>query len=176
MVRVRVPWLGKVALIGGVLIALIALTAWLLAGKTRGAEIANVLALPVGLAGVVLSLVGLWLSEHIITSEVAAAAADSVRRQVKKAEWDVLQKLLADSGHARAANLSFRQLPRARTDGGDSEGSLRAIGMYYDSLDHGRMAVIGEPGAGKTVLAIQLMLDLIDHGWERVPVRFNLAM
>ena len=77
------------------------------------------------------------------------------------------------SGDARPADMAFRspvthdepELVRWRSDGGPEHGTLRNVASYYRSLDRGRMVVLGEPGAGKTVLATQLVLDLI----ERLP-------
>ena len=60
------------------------------------------------------------------------------------------------------ADIGFSQPEiQWRTDGGGSEGSLSDIMDFYGGLRHGRLVVLGEAGAGKTVLANQLLLDLI---------------
>jgi GTPase SAR1 family protein len=52
---------------------------------------------------------------------------------------------------------------------------------YYRTLDRGRLVVLGDAGAGKTILLIQLALDLLgrqsagDAGSRPGPVRMNLA-
>ena len=63
-------------------------------------------------------------------------------------------------------------------------GDLTSIGRFFDGLDPQRLLVVGEAGAGKTVLAIELVLQLLEHfltpgarpGPHRmVPVRLNAA-
>ena len=51
---------------------------------------------------------------------------------------------------------------RWRSDGGAARGTLTDVADYYRSLERGRMVVLGEPGAGKTVLASQLVIDLAE--------------
>lgn len=50
---------------------------------------------------------------------------------------------------------------------------------YYQRITTGRMLIVGAPGMGKTVTAIQLLLDLLRrrkaHPDAPVPVRFNLS-
>lgn len=169
--------IAKYGLILGVLIVLVAPTVWLLVGGTRGAEVANVLALPVGGVGILLSLASAnAISQAVTTEQVNAALAD-LRRRIAKEESQILQRLLADDGHPAPADLTFTLrsgLPE-RTNGGKLQGTLDDIGAYYADLTLGRLAVIGAPGAGKTVLAIQLVLQLTHLGWAQLPVRINLA-
>ena len=63
-------------------------------------------------------------------------------------------------------------------------GDLREIGAYFVGLPSKRLVVLGQPGAGKTVLAIELVLQLLRQADEspaadvlagRVPVRFSAA-
>lgn len=72
-----------------------------------------------------------------------------------------------------------------RTDGGKKRGSLVEIRSYYQTLEWGRLVVLGKEGAGKTVLAVTLIRDLAaaivgsspseNSGWRaRVPVRLSL--
>lgn len=98
----------------------------------------------------------------------ARALADSVRRQ----EADVRVRLLADDAAPKAADLQFQradlELVRWRDDGGPGSGSLTTITDFYRSLHRGRLVVLGDAGAGKTVLVMQLLLDLLD-AQEQVP-------
>jgi hypothetical protein len=112
-------------------------------------------------------------------------AARQLARDVRSQEAGVLARLMADSGDPAPAEVSFArsELTYSRADGGDRRGTLRQVKGYYRSLDRGRLVVLGKPGAGKTVLAIQLVLDLAAAVLEvadgtgrlpRVPVRLSL--
>lgn len=73
------------------------------------------------------------------------------------------------SGDARPADVGFRspslqeepELVRWHSDGGPEHGTLSEVAGFYRSLERGRLMILGEPGSGKTVLATQLVLDLI---------------
>jgi len=63
-------------------------------------------------------------------------------------------------------------------------GSLREVASYYQALPDKRLVILGEPGAGKTVLATELIIQILGAGLARqdwparpnaVPIRFNLA-
>ncbi|WP_344489266.1 NACHT domain-containing protein [Nonomuraea monospora] len=86
-----------------------------------------------------------------------------VRRVVR--EEDRARKGLL--GGYDIAPVSFGQ------DGDD----LQAIGRFFGALRPQRLMVVGESGAGKTVLAIELVLQLLEPpGRPRlVPVRLNAA-
>ncbi|MET7861453.1 NACHT domain-containing protein [Streptomyces sp. NPDC005318] len=111
----------------------------------------------------------------------ANALADSVGRQ----EADVRVRLLADDGVPQAADLEFHRaeldLVRWREDEGAGSGSLTSIAAFHTGLRRGRLVVLGDAGAGKTVLVMQLLLDLIaqqdkmpaERG-RLVPVRLSL--
>jgi Mrp family chromosome partitioning ATPase len=140
-------------------------------------------------AGLAITLFGIQLRRDANDPQVLVAAARVVAARVSEQEASVQQRILADTGDARAANVGFSQpdsaLVRWRTDGGDREGSLATIADFYDNLPRGRLVVIGEPGAGKTTLAIQMALDLA-RAWlaqcdangsqieQQVPVRLSL--
>ncbi|MBA2949589.1 NACHT domain-containing protein [Streptomyces himalayensis] len=111
----------------------------------------------------------------------AQTLASSVRRQ----EADVRDRLLADAGDPEAADLEFHRteldLVRWRDDEKSGDGSLSTIAAFYTGLRRGRLVVLGNAGAGKTVLVMQLLLDLIDSQKQEptergrlVPVRLSL--
>ncbi len=169
--------LTRAAVIAGVAVALGALTVWMLLNDTRGAEIANVLALPVAAAGLAASILGFQGRPQSYDAAQLDSAAQSLAREIAKREGKVLQQLLSDVGHAVPADLRFMQpkFTHWRPDGGSQASSLRSIGAFYRSLRFGRLVVLGEPGAGKTVLAIQLVLDLASQSPLQVPLRLSLA-
>lgn len=58
-------------------------------------------------------------------------------------------------------------------------GQFSAIRKTYESVESKRLVILGRAGAGKTVLAHRLILDLLDDGGTahagRVPVLFSLS-
>jgi hypothetical protein len=78
-------------------------------------------------------------------------------------EAEQTHRLLVDTGVVKPANIGFKQpeLLHWRTDGGHRQGTLRNIKAFYDSLDIGRLVVLGEAGSGKTMLVGGLLLDLV---------------
>jgi len=151
---------------------------WLLAIGGRGAEVATVLALGVAIFG--LAWPTLWQARSLDHAKLARAAR-SLARDVAGREAAEQQKFLADSGQSVPADIGFSQpeILQWRTDGGGHEGSLSDIMDFYGGLRHGRLVILGEAAAGKTVLANQLLLDLIaalppQGATFTVPVRLSL--
>jgi len=167
------------------LVAVVALTLWLVRAKS-GVNIAAILTLTVA---IVTLLATTWKRlPSGASSEVARKLANGVAEERGRARGQAL----GVAGDARPADAIFRgpvpgmepELVRWRSDGGSEHGTLRNVAGYYRSLDRGRMVVLGEAGAGKTVLATQLVIDLIDELPEGelqpgkrppVPVWFTLA-
>src|SRR4051812_10260026 len=180
-VRRRVWTKGSVALASTGLLLVLVGTVWLIVLRTRGAEIAGVLALPMAVVGTAVALSGWLRRPGASDAAVLSAAAGSLSREVAAAESAARQRLLGDTGDLRAADVGFAQPSgvslRWRTDGGAAEGSVQAIAGYYRSLRRGRLMVLGDGGAGKTVLATQLTVDLADRDpadGAPVPVRVSL--
>jgi hypothetical protein len=178
----------RLVLVAGVAVV-VALVAgiWLFA---KGWDIAKVLALAavlVGLPGAAAAVMTI-VDRLRLSPEKLAAAARKLADEVRKQEGTELKLLIADTGRIRPANVEFvRALVCWRTDGGDEKGSLLEIESYYRRKLHlGRLVVLGEAGAGKTVLAIQLIRDLAARIEDtplspgkpikrvRVPVRLSL--
>lgn len=168
----------------GVLVAAVAaVTVWMLVLGPRGVPIAVVLGFPVTVAGLVVALVGAQAKSD--SNDRLLAAARKLASVVRDQEAGVLFRLMDDTADPRPADVSFAQpaLSYWRDDGGDRQGTLSEVAGYYRSLDRGRLVVQGEPGAGKTVLAIQLVRDLAaavlavadnTRPLPRVPVRLSL--
>lgn len=158
-------------------------TLWMLSRGSRGADTATVLSFSVSVSALAVTILGLrWQApaeENNMVSDAAVALAVDVRRR----ESDQQLRLLADTGEAKPADVGFREpaLVRWRSDGGKRRGSMKDIKNFYADLRHGRLVILGPGGAGKTVLANQLLIDLIgpgpagDPGVLAVPVRISLA-
>jgi hypothetical protein len=148
---------------GGLFVAVVVMTVWLLHAKS-GVNTATVLSLTVSVLSLAVAIRGLVPSSP--SSKVARELADRVAQERGRARRQALGMV----GDARPADMAFRaptpgeepELVRWRSDGGPEYGTLRNVASYYRSLDRGRMVVLGEPGAGKTVLATQLVIDLIE--------------
>lgn len=191
--RVQRDRTNVVTVLGTVFLAfgLVWLTVSLLDNGDDGAGIANVLALPVSVLSLVVGTAGLVVGARLRPKAddpaVLAYWARALLKEVTTEAERALQQLLGDTGNPRPADVGFVQpeaaMLRWRTDGGAVGGSLETIGSYYNSLDLGRMVVLGEAGAGKTVLVLRLLLDLATTCTQagtdpaapaRVPVRLSL--
>jgi hypothetical protein len=96
------------------------------------------------------------------------------------------QLLGTDSLESRSAKLEFVAAdPRTGKSPRNERtaGSIDTVGDYYRQSTSGRMLILGAAGAGKSVISIALLLQLVDEvltcdrdGKElRVPVIFNLT-
>jgi hypothetical protein len=77
-----------------------------------------------------------------------------------------LRRRLVDLGNVgdKPANVRFAKIHgRFREVGGPRGGDLQSVLHYYRSLLPARLVILGEPGAGKTVLAIELQICLLDE-------------
>ncbi|MFP8960844.1 NACHT domain-containing protein [Streptomyces nanhaiensis] len=105
--------------------------------------------------------------------EVAARLAVAVLDETRTAR----QQLLGD--HDRTVDVRFVLCPApAHTAAGaGADGRLGGVVDYYRDLRPRRLVVTGAPGAGKTVLALQLMLHLLLRRTpdDPVPVLLSLA-
>ena len=139
--------------------------------RARGTEVFNrwvgwatVMAVPVAAVGVVLVL---W--------EKIAPATASRGMSIREVEGELAAVVLAEAQVARsrligvdeasdqAANVRFvKGRGRFREVGGANEGDLMSVLEYYQSLSPGRLVVLGEPGVGKTVLALELQIRLLE--------------
>lgn len=147
----------------GATVAIAAMTVWLLKAKSGG-NTATVLALAVSVASLAVAFRGLRPSPPL--SRVARDLANEVAKDRGRAR----RQALGMSGDFRPADVTYRSplpqdepdLLRWRSDGGPEHGTLESVADFYRSLDRGRMVILGEPGAGKTVLATQLVIDLVE--------------
>ncbi|NES16508.1 MULTISPECIES: NACHT domain-containing NTPase [Micromonospora] len=168
------------------LLALLSFTWWMLATGTRGAEIANVLALPLAAVSLLTAVVGSVARPAVGDPAVLAAAQRRLSAWSARQETELLRRALLESGELQPANLrsgQWKTVP-ARTDGGQRRGSVRDIASYYQHLDRGRLVVLGEPGSGKSVALAVLVLGLLKaraaggdasaSTYQRVPVRLSL--
>ena len=171
-------------------------TVGLVIGGSQGVAIATVLAVTVAALALAVQLFGVpWASpDQAKLESEARKLADAVAGHEREQQ----NLFLADSALGTLADVSFDAPQRPswpdelvvwRRYGGPQSGSLTDIAGFYagsnvhHGVDNGRLVVLGEPGAGKTVLANQLLLDLIirppaskpsSGEQRRVPIRLSL--
>ena len=126
---------------------------------------ATVAALPVAVLGVLFSL---W--ERIDGSTAVSGAGlvdiETELAGLVLAQAQVVRSRLIGAGEVgdQAANIKFiKYIGRFREVGGAREGNLATVLEYYKSLSPARLVVLGDPGAGKTVLALELQIRLLEY-------------
>ncbi|MET7606417.1 NACHT domain-containing protein [Streptomyces avermitilis] len=117
-------------------------------------------------------------NNHIVAgySPKIDATATDLAGAVLAMETQQVSKLLGARG--KRIDLVYQYVPEPANTaaGAEAQGRLTDILGYYRNLCPHRLVITGAPGAGKTVLALQLMLDNLDtRDTRRVPVRFSLT-
>ncbi|TXK42271.1 NACHT domain-containing protein [Nonomuraea sp. C10] len=131
-----------------------------------------------------------WRAARAALAEPAAPAPEPPPADVPPPDPAVrllARRVLREEDRARKGLLggySLAPLPFGPDDasGGGAAHDLHAIGRFFGGLRPRRLLVVGESGAGKTVLAVELVLQLLEPllggrpGRDRpVPVRLNAA-
>jgi hypothetical protein len=125
----------------------------------------GVVALAVGAIG---ALVPLWdkLVSSLRRPEAAGQDPEITLAGVVLVQAQEARSRLLGAGQAgdEAANVQFvKEVGRYRQVGGADEGGLDTVLDYYLSLSPRRLVILGGPGAGKTVLAMQLLIRLLEQ-------------
>ena len=126
---------------------------------------ATVAALPVAVLGVSFPL---WerIDGSTAVSDAGLADIEAELAALILAQAQVARSRLIGAGEVgdQAANIRFlKDIGRFREVGGAREGSLATVLEYYQSLSPARLVVLGDPGAGKTVLALELQIRLLEY-------------
>ncbi|MEU9886325.1 NACHT domain-containing protein [Sphaerisporangium sp. NPDC051011] len=148
-------------------------------------------------SGVVLGLAGLALAV-IGTIAAVVAIRPTLRSQwmadtdvdawaqrlaviVYQAETTQLTQLLAGQGRRIDVRFVLTPAPGHPADGAAPEGTLKAVTAYFRDLRPQRLVITGAGGSGKTVLALELILTLLEPrihgsaGGGPVPIRIPAA-
>jgi hypothetical protein len=105
--------------------------------------------------------------------EVAARLAIEVQRR----EGQARTQLLGGRGRTIDVDFDFRSAPAHDARRAEPVGRLEDVVAYYETLHPRRLVITGAPGAGKTVLALELVLGLlaVRGPGDAVPVRVSAA-
>ena len=125
----------------------------------------GVVALAVGAIG---ALVPLWdkLASSLRRPEAAGQDPEITLAGVVLVQAQEARSRLLGAGQAgdKAANVQYvKGVGRYRPVGGADEGDVEMVLDYYLSLSPRRLVILGSPGAGKTVLAMQLLIRLLEQ-------------
>lgn len=116
-------------------------------------------------------------------AELARGWAATLAQQVKDGEGAVLRQLLGADTHA--IDLAYRSMsgpdraasaPAAGRTFSDTAEALPDILTHYRATSPRRLVITGAAGAGKTVLALNLMLALLEDRDEKDPVPVRIPM
>lgn len=155
---------------------------WTLQALVRGGlepqDTASVVALTVAVVALVVSVVGLrrspWepVDSPVLAEDLAACVMELETFQ---------RRQLLGSDHV-AIDVEFRMREQARSvvvhgpSGPVSGGQLGEVGSFYRFTRYGRAVITGPAGAGKTVLAVELVLALLEDRRPEDPVPVRLAL
>ncbi|MGW4913978.1 NACHT domain-containing protein [Streptomyces sp. NPDC004270] len=137
-------------------------------------DTASVLGLLVGAAGVVLGIAALRRPAETDPTMIAGRLA----AQVRNTEGEQWRRLLGGDRIPIDIAFTFRTGGRrAAVPPQRPAGSLERVADDFMATRPRRLVITGEPGAGKTVLAVKLILALLDRRGadDPVPVRFPLS-
>ncbi|GLX93705.1 NACHT domain-containing protein [Herbidospora sp. NBRC 101105] len=149
-------------------------------GQWDGIDPGGVLGIALGLAATVIASRQVVRAQRIIDVDYWARwLADHVGR----AEARELRHLLGYDGQTdladRSIDVEFVLQPTSghQATGAGRSGRLTEVVDYYRKLKPRRLAITGAPGAGKTVLAVRLIVGLLADPapGDRVPVRLPAA-
>ncbi|WP_370082510.1 NACHT domain-containing NTPase [Streptacidiphilus sp. MAP12-16] len=106
-----------------------------------------------------------------------ARASGKLAAAVEASELAQRTQLLGGDNQPINVGFCFRAAPSRGAEDAAATGSLSGITEYYRRLRPQRLVITGAPGSGKTVLALELMLGLLERRGpdDPVPVRLALA-
>ncbi|WP_338697224.1 hypothetical protein V2W30_16050 [Streptomyces sp. Q6] len=178
--------LVRAGLFGTVGAGTLALAAWMLSGGFGADEVAAVVSLLIAVTGLLIGIAarlrrtadptdpGVYADDLARTVRVQwreEATARQLREpSVLPLSWASTVRDVADPNAAPGAG---GRVLRRRLDGrlsGQFTEATDQLASGYAQLEQGRLVVIGEPGAGKSVLALLLTLGLLDARTPGGPV------
>ncbi|MEN3538519.1 NACHT domain-containing protein [Microbispora sp. ZYX-F-249] len=135
--------------------------------------------LVVGLVALALAVWAGWQSAQAqrVGDTDTVAWADRLAQAVLVAETRQRDQLLGDAGRTIDVAFTPRPAPAHNARGAMPHGALADVTGYFGDLCPQRLVITGPPGAGKTVLAVELILGMLERRKPGgpVPVRISAA-
>lgn len=129
-----------------------------------------------GVVGIVVA-VEAWVNTRRQLATGGASEARILAERVKRELGDRRRRLLGDFGigATHTVDVTFRRVEGPQQP--LASGMFTDVRAYYTSVPDGRLVITGGPGAGKTMLAAELVLEILEgHAPdEPVPVRLPLS-
>ncbi|WP_189265354.1 NACHT domain-containing protein [Streptomyces fuscichromogenes] len=101
--------------------------------------------------------------------------AEALANAVGVSETAQRTQLIGEGAHR--IDLTYRYLPGGDdAEGASSTGCLTGIVDYYRALRPARLVITGPAGAGKTMLALELLLGLLHDAQEGQPVPLRASL
>ncbi|MBC2903792.1 NACHT domain-containing protein [Streptomyces cupreus] len=172
--RVAVAWVAVTCvLVGGAL-------AYVLAGRQGSLGVSDrmsLISMVAALLALVLALIG-WLATRSGAHEDEAAAVARLVREVRSVGEPQWMHSLGGDLKAIDVTFSFRPYAHARAAAlpPTPAGQLERVVEDYRAVRPRRLVITGEPGAGKTVLARKLVMELNKARGESEPVAVLVAL
>ncbi|MFJ8741620.1 NACHT domain-containing protein [Embleya sp. NPDC127516] len=154
---------------------------WLAVWGSHGVERGDVdwLSASIALPGLGVAIWSARMSRTALRLQVTDTAVQAARLAdaVTRAETPERARLLGGEHTPIDLRFVLRPAPAHNADGADPDGRLATVVDYYRRLRPRRLVITGAPGSGKTVLALELLLALLENRDPKdpVPVRMSLA-
>ncbi|UXY25341.1 NACHT domain-containing protein [Streptomyces sp. HUAS TT20] len=160
---------------------LVFVTVWIVEVGKRSKDpafIASLWGVFLSVAAIAISLIQMKIAARPdLSAEGVKRAADNLAAQVGKLEGEQRSRWLG--GDVIPIDVEFvlaLDMGRLPSHAGPS-GTLETVHTYYRNLTPRRLLITGAGGSGKTVLAVDLLLLMLDERAPEgaVPVRFSLS-
>jgi predicted NACHT family NTPase len=134
-------------------------------------------------------------SRHITSDHLDEVSDNLAQHILDETGKQLVLMLGTDPASTTAANLRFHTListipapvkPDSQTTTAEAAGTLETVGSFYTgSTQYQRLVILGPPGVGKTILATELMVQLLQQRSQvanrslrarmAIPIRCDLA-
>jgi hypothetical protein len=162
---------------------MISIGGWAIWAQGRENALVDKGALLAAVAGAVGALAALLVvprpKSELSADELAEEARKLVRRLLDD-EGSELDRLKGAAGQHIDVGFTLVPMPTRTALGAVETGHFDDILDYYRRLAPGRLVIVGKPGSGKSVLALELAVRLLGErrsqpGGGPLPVRFSLS-